>query len=365
MIKIERCLKELISIKTISGHCKENKEALDWIKKKIKNLPVYIKEFKSNSFSSLIITTQKTKTPIVCFVAHIDVVPGPNEIFIPKRRGNIIYGRGAFDMKFAIVCYIKLLVEINKDLSRYNFGILITSDEEIGGYNGTNTVLNYGFNPKVCLLPDAGSNWKYESGAKSSWRLSIQSKGKTAHGSKPWQGKSAVEKLIEFLFFLRKEFPIEPCGISNHYHNSINIGKIQGGEIGNSVADFAEALIDIRLKPEIDKKDIKRRMEFIKKKYRNIIIKEITFKRGYKANLNSYYFDLFSSIAYKKFKINISYKFSHGTSDAYFFNKKKIPVILIQPKGGGHHTNKEWIDIKDLERFYSVLRYFTEAAAKK
>jgi di/tripeptidase len=38
--------------------------------------------------------------------------------------------------------------------------------------------------------------------------------------------------------------------------------------------------------------------------------------------------------------------------------EKKIPVILIRPRGGGQHSEKEWIDIEDLGKFYSILKEF-------
>lgn len=362
---IRNDLEKLISFKTITNNCKENKKSLSWIKKQVKKLPVYIEEFDSNGFTSLIITTQKTKKPIIWLAAHLDVAPAPDEMFSPFFKNGKLYGRGAYDMKFAIACYLKLLRELGEDLMKYNFGLVITTDEEVGGYNGTKLFLEKGFGAKVCFLPDVGQSWKFEKGAKASWQILIQSKGKSAHGSSPWQGKNAIEELIEFLHILKKEFPIEPCKIENHYHNSINIGKIQGGEVVNQVADFAEALVDIRWKPEIEKIHIEKRINDIKKKYKDITIKEINFRNGYKTELNSYYFSLFSNIAHKKFKIKISSVFSHGTSDACFFNNKQIPVILIQPKGGGHHTGKEWVDIKDLERYYLILREFIEIVARK
>lgn len=358
-------LEKLIFFKTVAEDHKENKKALNWIKKQVKKLPVYIKEFNSNGFASLVITTQKTKEPIIWLAAHLDVAPASDKMFIPFVKNDKLYGRGAFDMKFAIACYLKLFIELGKNLSDYNLGLMITTDEETDGENGTKFILNKGYSSKICFLPDVGASWKFENGAKAAWRLSVQSKGRSAHGSKPWQGKNAVENLIKILYLLEKKFPTEPCGIKDHYHNSINIGKIQGGESANKVAGFAEALVDIRLKPEVEKFKIKKIIDFISKKIGNIKVKEISFKSGYKENFsNNYYFQLFSSIAYDKFRIRPSSVFSHGTSDICFFNEKKIPVILVQPKGGGHHSNIEWIDLKDLKKFYLVLKEFIQVISR-
>ena len=47
-----------------------------------------------------------------------------------------------------------------------------------------------------------------------------------------------------------------------------------------------------------------------------------------------------------------------------FLKKKNIPVILIRPKGGGRHSDKEWIDKEDLNKFYLVLKEFVVQITK-
>jgi len=45
-------------------------------------------------------------------VAHIDVVGAKKELFRAKIKGKKLFGRGAFDMKYAIACYMKLLFDL-------------------------------------------------------------------------------------------------------------------------------------------------------------------------------------------------------------------------------------------------------------
>jgi len=72
--------------------------------------------------------------------------------------------------------------------------------------------------------------------------------------------------------------------------------------------------------------------------------------------LENKYVKDFLEILKEKFKIKPEFTFSHGSSDARFFFEEKIPVILIRPKGGGHHSEKEWIDLESLEKFYLILK---------
>ena len=363
-LSMQKILEKLISFKTISGNYQENQKALNWVKEQIKNLPLYIKDFKINNFASLVITTKKTKQPIIWLQAHMDVVSDLDKNFYSKIIGARLYGRGAFDMKFAIACYIKLLKNFNKDLPKYNFGIMITTDEEIGGFNGTKALLDKGFNSKIAFLPDSKSDWQFVIMSKGTWQLSIQSKGKSSHGSTPWLGKNAIEELIDFLNALRKQFPQKHYDIKNRYDKTLNIGKISGGENANQVPDFAEVLIDIRFTTKTNKVKLEKMINLIKKKFIGIKIKEIFYHDHCKINPNNAFFKLFSKIAYDKFNIETSFGFTHGSSDAGFFLKKKIPIIVIKPKGGNIHTINEWIDLKDLEKFYIVLEDFVKKTTK-
>lgn len=360
---MRKILEKLISFKTITEDKKENKKALVWIKNQVRNLPLFLREFEIRGFPSLILTTQKGKQPIIWFQAHLDVVPGPERVFQPKIRKGILYGRGAFDMKFAIACYLRLLKDLGENLSKYDFGIIITSDEEIGGFNGVKAILGKGFSSKVCFLPDGGKNWQFEKSAKGVFHLLIESKGKSGHGSRPWLAKNALDNLIDFLLALKKKFPQEPCKIKNHYHNTFSLGKIEGGEVANKIPNLAKALIDIRFISS-KKSQIEKILNFTKRDFKNIKIKKIAFGDSIDIDINNPYLRLFSQIAREKFNIKTSFTISHGTSDARFFLKNKIPVILIRPKGGGHHSENEWIDLKDLEKFYFVLKEFVKTVAK-
>lgn len=47
------------------------------------------------------------------------------------------------------------------------------------------------------------------------------------------------------------------------------------------------------------------------------------------------------------------------------FGEKNIPVLVMRPAGGGHHSDHEWIDIKDLNKFYQVFKEWFLIAAKR
>jgi acetylornithine deacetylase/succinyl-diaminopimelate desuccinylase-like protein len=348
---MKKILENLIKLKTVSEDKKVNRKALEYIEKEASNLPLHIKKEQSNGFKSLILTTKKTKKPKILLQAHIDVVPGKEDLFTLKEKDGKYYGRGVYDMKFAIYCYLRLLKELNNDLSNLDLGVMITSDEELGGFNGVGYLLEKGYGADFAFLPDGRSNWEIEEGAKGFIHLKVKATGKEAHASRPWEGENAIEKLNLFLREAKKIFPQK-----GGYYTTFNIGKIKGGLAGNQVPGFAEALVDIRFVPEKSKEEILRKLNKVKSE--RIRLKEVISSPSFRVDVNNHYFNKFSEIAEKRYKIKRRTAFSHGSSDARFFAAKKIPTLVVKPKGGGHHGPNESIDKKDLERYYQVLKEF-------
>lgn len=89
----------------------------------------------------MLIITNKNKNPYLWLAAHLDVVPGSNDQFVPKVDGDRLYGRGAYDIKMAIAVFMQIFQDQDCRDKLSNVGIMITSDEEIGGMNGTNALI--------------------------------------------------------------------------------------------------------------------------------------------------------------------------------------------------------------------------------
>lgn len=356
-------LKGLIEFKTLSKDHVENKKALDWIKNLLAPFPLYVKEFDFHNFPSLVLTTRPTKTPILWLQAHLDVVDGSPEVFRPKVTGQRLFGRGAFDMKFAIACYLQLLKDLSRQSRDYDFGIMITTDEEVGGENGVGALLQKGFSSKVCFLPDGGQNWEIQKAAKGVLHLSLESRGKSTHGSRPWQGENAIEELLGSFNYLKGIFPKEPCHLNDHFHSTINLGKIEGGKAANQVPDSATALVDIRFIPS-DEKKIFERIQSTKEKYKDVRFKKIASGNAFDLDPKNGYLKSYLEVVQKITGRTPSFITSHGSSDARFFAQRNIPVIATRPNGGGHHSEREWVNLDDLKIFYKVLKEFVIVNAK-
>ena len=269
-------------------------------------------------------------------------------------------------MKFAIACYLKLAEEL-KNPTEHNFGIMLTSDEEVGGQNGTKFLLNnFGGSAsktkQFAFLPDGCAGESIESEAKGVWHIEATARGISTHASRPWEGENAIKKLVDFLHELKTHVPGKPCEDKKHHHNTLNIGKIQGGEAVNKVPHKAVAELDIRHIPEISKKELRKIVEKIAKKHKTHI-RELVYASPIKTNLGDRRIKRFENIWKEATGKRLKHTLSHGASDARYFQEHDIPVLLVQPKGGEHHTEHEWVSIKGLKTYYDVLKKWVNEIA--
>lgn len=109
-------------------------------------------------------------SPVFAYLGHTDVVPtGPleewdSDPFAPEIRGDMLYGRGACDMKgsvAAIVTALERFIPNNPD-HKGTIAVLLTSDEEGIAINGVKRVMETfeerGTKINWCLVGEPSSN---------------------------------------------------------------------------------------------------------------------------------------------------------------------------------------------------------------
>jgi len=357
-------LKQLVAFETLPANLQANKEALQWVEMQIEGLPLKHQYHEFDGHPCLVITTQETKRPTLWLVAHMDVVSGAKSLFSATRKGEKLYGRGVYDMKMAIACYLLLLKELGASLANYNFGSMLTSDEEVGGMHGTKCLLEAGYSSDVAFLPDGGFLWNFEESAKGVLHVKIAAHGSSAHSSRPWEGKNAIDQLMHVLEKVRLLFEKEKAQ-AGQFFPTHNVGLIQGGTLINQVPDYAEAKIDIRYPPDISPEALYAKMVEITKQYEGVTLEKIIGGSSHHVDLRLSYFQNFRKLAHDLYGIKVGSVKSHGSSDARFFGAHNIPVLVIAPNGGDIHSDREWVDLADLVRFYEVLKAWVVTTSPK
>lgn len=363
---LDQTLAALVSFETLSSQKDLNRQALKWVQEQLVGLPLFFKEYESNGYSSLVITTRDTKTPKLWLIAHMDVVPAAPSMFSLQLSGDRFIGRGVLDMKAAIAYYITLFKELGPSLKHYNLGIMLTTDEEMGGMNGVQYLLdsqNYG--GKLGFLPDGGFDWHIEQNAKGVMWIKIQTHGVTSHGSRPWLGVNAINNLNQLLARLNAYFEqIKSNSASKDYYTSINLGVIRGGQSPNQVPDHAEAIIDIRYTPTFDMNGFKIFLNNLMHTTTGASYEILITGKPNHLDLNQPEVKKFTAIAETRHGIHIGTTQAHGATDARFFSEKKIPVLIISPTGGAIHSQHEWLSREHYYTFYDVFKTWVSAVGK-
>lgn len=349
--------KSLISFKTTSDNVLELSRIIDFVEDYFRGSSVVIEKHVINKKPSIIVLFEKTKKPELFLNAHLDVVPAPENEFNPAIKSGKLYGRGAIDDKLPAAILIYLMKESSKQKKKPSIGLMLTSDEEVGGENGVKKLLE-AYSCSFAVIPDGGDMCIITK-MKGVLQVRLSATGKSAHGSQPWLGKNAIEKLMKSYFEIKKLFP--ETTPKNRWLTTINPAVIKAGDAINKVPDYAELYIDIRHPETESKEKILRKLESVKGIKVDVLIKE-----GFMiADKNNAYLQKFKKAAEKILKTEIEFGELHGTTDARYFSEKKIPAVIFRPIGKGEHANEEYAEISSIRPFYDVLCEFIDKNVRK
>lgn len=356
----EDILRDLVAMPTTTGNAEACREAFDYIETFLKKHKLYVHRYEWNGVESLVATTQKTKTPTIFLTGHIDVVPAEEHMFNLEVTDEKYIGRGVLDMKGALAAYLGAIQQLGETAQDLDFGILITSDEEVGGYDGAEKLIEEGYIPQAIVLMDGGSNWSMEEAAKGIFWMSVTAGGFAAHASRPWEGDSAIEKLIKALQEIRALTPVT----GSPEDNSINIGTIQGGDATNQIPASATATIDVRTISLEDHKRLHHEIAKIVDKYHltlTIDIEGLPMKNNPAHPLLA----TFASLLAKHTGQPTTWIKSNAGSDGRFFAAKGVQCAITYPRGAGHHSSGEWIGKETLQQMQDLFVAYLKEVAKK
>ena len=140
--------KELIRFKSMLSRPDEINRCADFIERFLKDIGASCRRIECDGVPSIAALPGADFAPIL-LMSHIDVVDAPDPLFEPAEKDGKLYGRGSIDDKYAVALSMILFREhlykarkegrAQKDLP---LGILITGDEEAGGYKGAKEALD-------------------------------------------------------------------------------------------------------------------------------------------------------------------------------------------------------------------------------
>lgn len=143
------------------------------------------------------------------FAGHLDVVPPgqgwTSAPFSAERRGELLYGRGAVDMKGAIAAFVAALAEIPQDAG--TISLVITGDEEGPARFGTVALIErmraMGALPDLCLVGEPTSVHRLgdmmKIGRRGSVNIWLTVDGAQGHVAYPHLADNPIPRLVAML----------------------------------------------------------------------------------------------------------------------------------------------------------------------
>ncbi|MCP4922480.1 MAG: succinyl-diaminopimelate desuccinylase [bacterium] len=203
-----------------------------------------------------------TESPHLTFVGHVDVVPpGPGwnqEPFTPTIKEDILYGRGAVDMKGAIAAFVesvKIYLEGTHNFSG-SLSFLLTSDEEGPGQYGIKSMVPWlkktSQVPDFFLIGEPTSETKvgdtFKTGRRGSVNTLLTVKGQQGHVAYPESTLNPCPPLLKILKALTDRDLDK--GYENFPPSNLEVvGLETSTQVTNMVPESAKAHINIRFNP--------------------------------------------------------------------------------------------------------------------
>ncbi len=188
--------------------------------------------------------------PKVVIAGHLDTVPAADNL-PHRRKGDLLYGLGAVDMKGGLAVAVKLAHELSEP--RFGVRYVFYDCEEVAAvHNGLARVAAQ--DPGV-LRADLAivmepSNGKVEGGCQGTLRVEVTARGSRAHSARSWKGSNAVHSAADILNLLKSYEPREPTVDGLRYREGLNAVGIRGGVAGNVIPDECIVTVNYRFAPD-------------------------------------------------------------------------------------------------------------------
>ncbi|MCB2058308.1 MAG: succinyl-diaminopimelate desuccinylase [Novosphingobium sp.] len=302
------------------------------------------------------------------FAGHVDVVP-PGEgwasaPFAPEVRGDLLYGRGAVDMKGAIAAMVAAVREIPAEAGTISF--VITGDEEGPAKYGTVALIEHmrdvGALPDLCLVGEPTSVNRLgdmmKIGRRGSCVTWIEVEGREGHVAYPHLADNPLPRLVAML----AEYDALELDRGNAWFQPSNLEIIDiavGNTASNVIPPRAQARLSVRFN------DLHTGAEIA------ALMREIAARHGGAARPVIYgesfitppgaFSEMIADAVEAETGLRPEASTTGGTSDARFL-KDLCPVIEFGLCNATMHKRDEAVAIADLETLARIYARIAQAA---
>jgi succinyl-diaminopimelate desuccinylase len=299
--------------------------------------------------------------------AHLDVVPGKKEQFIPHVDSELLWGRGAYDMKGATAAMFCVMADLAALHAREPLGIRVRllcvpdeEDDKPKEIRGTEAAVNRGLVGDFVICGEP-TDLHVGIQAKGVLDVRIEVEGRGAHGATPWLGVNAIERAMD-IFDRLKLLPFAQESSRFYDRPSINLGRIKGGDRINQVPERCVLDVDIRYLPE-------QRVERVREELMTLAVPgcrvtEMFRRPPAKVDTKNPFLLHLREATRKHATGEVQLVGRDGTNDGTYFLQRGIPSVEFGPVGSGHHGPAEKVTIRSLRVYRLALLDFLDTVRR-
>jgi succinyl-diaminopimelate desuccinylase len=309
--------------------------------------------------------------PTLLWNAHLDTVPVGNvtawtaDPFGAEVREGRIYGRGASDDKGGVAVMAAAALAVARTGGvRGRLRLAFVMGEETG-HIGTRAALQRGLTADLAVVGEWSGSARIGVGYRGALWLTLETRGRTAHGSRPARGLNAIDMMTEQVLPRLKAMPMaftrNPIFLIQE--PTWNVGTIAGGVATNVVADHCRATVDLRIVPGQDPEAVLQQIR--------ACVQDLRYPGGEPAGVEVGVLNaigpfhtpsdtpvvatLAGSIE-DLFGVAATYVGKTGVSDANVLaHEGRIPSVAYGPGNPSGHEPDEYVDTSELIRCAQAL----------
>jgi succinyl-diaminopimelate desuccinylase len=311
--------------------------------------------------------------PNIAFAGHTDVVP-PGDVaawraapFAAELLDEVIFGRGAVDMKGAIACFVAAVARLLAERRPAgSISCLITGDEEGAAVDGTQKLLGWlqerGESLGGCLVGEPtnperlGEMIKIGRRGSMTGRLTVH--GVQGHVAYPERADNPIPRLLRMLDALSRE-PLDAG--SDHFQPSrLVITSVDvGNPASNVIPASARSAFNIRFNDRHTPASLEARLRGQLRRIDDRHDLAITTSGDAFLTSPGPLTELLAGAIRDELGRTPEHSTSGGTSDARFI-KDVCPVVEFGLVGQTMHQIDERVAVADLEALTRVYRTFLD-----
>ena len=300
--------------------------------------------------------------PRLAWNGHLDVVPAGDlstwsrPPFAAEVANGRLVGRGAADMKGSIASALAAVAAIRRAGTEPagTLDLHVAADEELTGLQGTKVLLERGFLDQDAAIVGEPTDLRLGLAERGGAWVTVTAKGRSAHGSKPHLGVSAITSMARFLLRIEEVLPdLEHPLVGRP---TVNAALIQGGSAPNVVADRCVVDVDRRLLPgESSREDVLAPFEGLASAIAaehpevdlSFALREWT--DAAESDPSSIIADLCRAAVRDEGRDPADHGFTGITDARFYINDVRIPTVILGPGSlDVAHTADESVAVDDL-----------------